>query len=367
MELAGIGLAFKTRIPSIFSFLDEKTSKKRKQWTWVSTDTQTSIDDWKKRFSIMKTAGINAILPEIYNSRQAFYESKHLPVGDSWLEKILPLAKAEELEVHAWMWTMPCNVDEVVKKHPEWFVVNRLGESSVTKPAYVHYYKFLCPSRPEVWEFVQETVKELSQFSELDGVHLDYIRYPDVILPIGLQPKYNIVQGREYPQYDYCYCDVCREDFQKETGKDPLKLEDPSKDESWKKFRYDRITHIVNNILIPVVRKNGKKITAAVFPNWENVRQHWYVWKLDGAMPMLYAKFYGGGIDWIKAQTEKGVKGLNGNAPLYSGLSVMQLGTDGLAEAIKASYDGGANGVSLFNAQAMTAEQWNSFSSALKT
>lgn len=364
--MMSMGLGAKRFLPGIvFPRLKQEGLRRHKQWVWIATDTQTSKDDWKKRFAVMKDAGIDAILPEIYNSRQAFYESRHLPVGMPWLETILPLAKEAGLEVHAWMWTMPCNIQTIVEKHPEWFVVNRLGESSAVKPAYVNFYKFLCPSRPEVWEFVRETVAELSQIEGLDGVHLDYIRYPDVILAAGLQPLYHIVQDREYPQYDYCYCNVCREDFRKKTGVDPLKLEDPSADQSWNQFRYDRITHIVNEVLLPVVHKREKSLTAAVFPNWKSVRQEWSEWKLDGAMPMLYAGFYDEGIEWIGKMTADEVRSQRYSAPVYSGLAVGQLNPDDLSKAVHASYSAGGSGVSLFNSQSMTDEKWRSFKAAV--
>ncbi len=367
LGLAGLGLAVKSINPTVRSVFTTGTGRKRKQWAWVTTEIQPSIDEWKRRFAEFREAGVDAILPEIYNSRRAYYGSKHLPVAEPWLEKIMPLAKAEGMEVHAWMWSMPCNVEEVVARHPEWYVVNRLGESAAVKPAYVNYYKFLCPSRPEVWEFVEETVKELSQYDDLNGIHLDYIRYPDVILPPALQPRYGLKQDREYPQFDYCYCDLCRRNFQQEAGIDPLKLADLSSDKAWNKFRYDRITHIVNDILIPAGHKRGKLVTAAVFPNWENVRQQWLTWKLDAALPMLYAGFYNEGIDWIEEQTRKEVRRLSDSVPLYSGLSVAQLNPDELSDAIKASYEGGASGVSLFSAQAMTADKWPSFTRAIKS
>lgn len=367
LGLAGLGVAMKGVTPTVHSIFTTKRERKRKQWAWLTTDTQPSTGEWESRFAAIREAGVDAILPEIYNSRRAFYGSKHLPVAEPWLEKILPLAKAEGMEVHAWMWSMPCNVEEVIKQHPEWYVVNRLGESAAVKPAYVNYYRFLCPSRPEVWEFVQETVTELSQYDELDGIHLDYIRYPDVILPVALQPRYGLKQDREYPQFDYCYCDVCRRDFQKETGTDPLKLDDPGTNKAWSKFRYDRITHIVNDILLPVGHEHKKLVTAAVFPNWENVRQQWFAWKLDAALPMLYARFYNEGIDWVEEQTRREVELLSDSVPLYSGLSVTQLDPEDLSKAVKASYKGGASGVSLFSAQAMTAGQWQSFSKAIKS
>ena len=103
-------------------------------------------------------------------------------------------------------------MDSVHAEHPEWYNVNRNGDNSWDHPAYVGYYRFLCPSRPGVHEFLQKRVRELSAF-DVDGVHLDYIRYPDVILAESLQPHYDIVQDKEYPQYDYCYCDVCRAGF----------------------------------------------------------------------------------------------------------------------------------------------------------
>jgi uncharacterized lipoprotein YddW (UPF0748 family) len=366
LGLGSFALAAGSRFPPLHSLLAGDRDDRRKYWTWVTTDVAPSADEWKMRFAAMRRAGIDAILPEIYNSQRAFYESRHLPVESAWLEEILPLAKAEGLEVHAWIWTMPCNIEEVRDRHPEWFCVNRKGESAAEKPAYVDDYRFLCPSQPEVHEFIKTTVTELCGYDALDGIHLDYVRYPDVILPEALQPKYGIKQDREYPQYDYCYCEVCRRDFEKETGIDVSKLDDPALSVPWKQFRYDRITHLVNDTVIPVAHKNKKLVTAAVFPNWDMVRQEWPAWKLDAALPMLYHSLYGEGIEWIREKTEKGVKSLAGRAPLYSGLLLFRMSPEELAKAIAASLEGGAKGVVLFPAQAMTEAHWKSFSEAIR-
>ena len=337
-------------------------TRKLKNWAWITTDLETSNSDWQRKFATMRESGIDAILPEIFNSRRAYFASRHLPVGGEWLERILPLAKAEGLEVHAWMWSMPCNIPEIQQKHPEWFNVNGNGESSLDKPAYVDYYKFLCPSREDVQEFIQKRVKELAAYDDLDGIHLDYIRYPDVIIAEALQPKYGVVQDREYPEYDYCYCEVCREKFKVQTGIDPLELEEPSKNTDWRQFRYDSITNLVNTQLVPIAKKFNKTITAAVFPNWEAVRQQWKTWNLDAFLPMLYHNFYNGDINWIKAQTEKGVKMLASRAPLYSGLLVPQLSPDEFTRAIKASLDAGAEGVALFHGDAVSESHWKNLS-----
>jgi len=66
-----------------------------------------------------------------------------------------------------------------------------------------------------------------------DHIHLRVINtyrtmFPDVILAEGLWAKYDLVQDKEYPQFDYCYCETCRNKFQKLEGIDPLKIKEPS-------------------------------------------------------------------------------------------------------------------------------------------
>lgn len=332
-----------------------------KHWIWMGTKMDTPDEEWQRLFARMKAAGIDAVLPEVVNSGGASYGSGHLPVRGECLEQILPLAREAGIEVHAWMHSMPCTVPEIVEGHPEWYGVNGRGESAATKPAYVNYYKFLCPSRPEVQEFVRTRVIELSEYEGLASVHLDYIRFPDVILASSLQPKYGIVQDREYPQYDYCYCEVCRAMFREQAGVDPLELEDPSANEEWRQFRCDRINHMVGEVLAPAARRAGKQVTAAVFPNWWHVRQQWFKWDLDAVLPMLYHSFYEEDIDWVKAQCMKGVELLPESVPLYSGLFVPALRPEQIPEAVRASIAGGAQGVSLFAAGSMSDEHWEKF------
>ena len=342
-------------------------SERTKNWMWVSPGRDTlSDDEWKQRLNRWREAGIDAILPEIFNNRAAHYVSQHLPVAARWLEQLLPIARAEGLEVHAWMHAMTCNIDSVHDEHPECFNVNGRGESSWDKPAYVGYYRFLCPSRPGVHEFLKRGVGELAEYDELDGIHLDYIRQPDVILASSLQPKYDIVQDREYPQYDYCYCDVCRSGFRAQSGIDPLELEDPSANDEWRQYRYDLITRIVNDELIPIGRGRGKDMTAAVFPNWEHVRQQWSVWNLDAVLPMLYHSFYEEDVQWVGEEVRKGIASLKNDIPLYSGLFIPALEPHELTEAIDVSVAAGAGGVSLFSAGAMTDEHWEVFKAAAK-
>ena len=333
-----------------------------KHWMWVQPAREMGTDDeWKRRLEGWKGAGVDAILPEIFNNHQAHYGSDHLPVVRRWLEQLLPLAREAGLEVHAWMHTMTCNIASVHEAHPDWFNVNGKGESSWEAPAYVDYYRFLCPSRPEVHEFLARRVRELAGYEELTGIHLDYIRHPDVILASGLQPGYGIVQDREYPEYDYCYCDVCRNGFAAQSGLDPLEMDDPSASQAWRQYRCDLVTRIVNEHLVPIGRAAGKLMSAAVFPNWEHVRQQWPVWDLDAVLPMLYHSFYEEDLAWVGEQVRKGVDSLAQKIPLYSGLFVPAIDPEDLAAAVAVSMENGAAGVCLFANNAMEEGHWKAF------
>ena len=338
-----------------------------KNWCWLRLDRNTTDDHWRKTFQDMRAAGVHAILPEVFNNHAAWWASAHLPVAEPLLERLLPLAHAADLEIHAWMHTMACNIPAIYENHADWYDVSGTGQSAASQPPYVGYYKFLCPSRPEVHEFLQRRVAELAAFDGLDGIHLDYIRFPDVILAEALQPTYNIVQDREYPEYDYCYCDVCREAFGAESGIDINAVDDPAASQEWRQFRYDRITRLVNEILVPIGHNAGKQMTAAVFPNWQHVRQQWHLWQVDAVLPMLYQSFYNEDIPWVGAQVEAGIRHMQEKGrhkPLYSGVFVPALDPAQLREAIEVSRRAGADGVSLFDLGSMTDAHWEVFRAA---
>src|ERR1035441_5930490 len=111
----------------------------RKNWVWIPNGgaLRRSADDWKRRLARMRESGIRAIIPEIYDGKEAYFGSTRLPVKAAWLETLLPLARAESIEVQAWMWSMQCLLEDVIRKHPDWYNVIAKGESAVDKPAYV--------------------------------------------------------------------------------------------------------------------------------------------------------------------------------------------------------------------------------------
>lgn len=192
-------------------------------WTWVHGSRDYDAAEWRRRFARLREAGIDAVL-----------------VGGGDIALVSGAARAEGLRFHRWFWTLNRNGDEWAQNnHPEWFTVSRNLESSLERPPYVDYYRWVCPSRGPVREYLRGLVGELAANPAVDGVHLDYVRHCDVILPRGLWETYDLVQDSELPEFDFCYCDVCRERFAALDGRDPLDIADPPADEAWRRFRWD--------------------------------------------------------------------------------------------------------------------------------
>ncbi len=312
--------------------ISEITPRVVKNWTWVRLQPDWTDDQYRDYFKKIHDAGISAVLFEGYD------------------ENTFKLCKEAGLEAHYWKWTM--NRKELLDKHPDWFAVNRKGESSYDQPAYVDYYRFLCPSRPEVAEYLAEDYLKCANLPYVDGMHLDYVRFPDVILPVSLWQNYGIEQTSELPEYDYCYCDVCRAKFKELTGRDPLEDEFPMEDQSWINYRLDAITNVVKHIA-DTVHADGKFLSGAVFPGpsmaRRMVRQDWGNWNLDAYFPMIYNGFYYEGPEWIGRSVAEGVKALNGRGLLYAGVMCPDLEGNDFVEALDEAYTNGAAGLSFFD------------------
>jgi len=109
--------------------------KSVKHWVWENPNNKEDDETLKKKYSSFFESGI----------RGMFFES------DS--ERHFRAAKKAGLEAHRWMWTMNRGEKELLENHPEWYAVSRNGDSCATKPPYVNYYRWLCPSKPDVQEY----------------------------------------------------------------------------------------------------------------------------------------------------------------------------------------------------------------------
>lgn len=251
-------------------------------WTWLE---DLPGVDMEASFKAMHEAGIDGVM-------------LHAVTEEDYLRDIA-IAKKYGITVYAWIWTLnPPRQDRprMLQEHPEWFDVNRNGQSLADHKAYVNSYKFMCPVLPEVRENMVNRVKRLCEIDGIDGVCLDYCRLVDVVLPVSLSYNYNITQdGEVFPQWDFGYHPAMIDEFKKEFGYDPRDVEDPSRDPKWQKFRCDKISECAN-LLAETIRSYGKVVTASPFATPKvasfMVAQNIGDWDLDIVFPMLYTAFY---------------------------------------------------------------------------
>ncbi|MEN8126163.1 MAG: putative glycoside hydrolase [Bacteroidota bacterium] len=315
---------------------------------WITAKEGKSDEEYSKEFKKYKEGGIDEVL---INTLTDTLE----------LQRLVPIANEAGLRVHAWIMAMNRPGDSVALQHPEWYMVSREGKSCFDTRPYVDYYQWLCPTRKESRNHVLGLVEGLAKVEGIESVHLDYIRFPDIFLPIGLLPNYNLKQDTEMAEYDFCYCDVCISTFELLHHKNPKESENIAIDIEWKNFRLNAIKAVVDDAY-EIVHKHNKKLTAAVFPYPEMadhmVRQRWDKWNVDEVYPMIYHGFYNEQIDWIGYATRQGVSDLKGkNVGLNSAIYIPPFtSAQELKNAIILAKDNGAKGVAFYEGDNLTEE-----------
>jgi uncharacterized lipoprotein YddW (UPF0748 family) len=313
---------------------------------WITAKDGKSDADYLAEFKKYKSGGIDEVLINTLTDPKA-------------LQRLVPIAKDAGLRVHAWIMAMNRPGDSVALQHPEWYAVSKEGKSCFDTRPYVDYYQWLCPTREASRNHILGLVEGLAKVEGIESVHLDYIRFCDIFLPIGLLPKYNLVQETEMPEYDFCYCDECVNASEKIHHKNPRESKNTAIDMEWKNFRLNAIKAIVDDSY-EIVKKHNKRLTAAVFPYPEMadhmVRQRWDKWNIDEVYPMIYHGFYNEEVDWIGYATKQGVEDLKGkNVGLNTAIYIPPFNSaEELKEAIVLAKENGAKGVSFYEGPNLT-------------
>ena len=207
-------ISFNTRAGANYSAQKVRTETTKSNFefgVWVGADAKRTDESYSQEFNKYKEAGIDEVL----------INTNADPV---LLNRLVPIAKKAGLKVHAWIMTMNRPSDAVALQHPDWYMVSRSGKSCFDDRPYVDYYQWLSSesSRRHVNIFMI-LLEALAKVKGIESVHLDYIRYPDVFLPVGLLPKYNLEQNTELPDYDFDYSDASANAFMGAFGRDPRK------------------------------------------------------------------------------------------------------------------------------------------------
>ena len=240
--------------------------------------------DWGRSAKELAAAGVNMILPNMAWGGVAHYPSRVLPQSETFkqygdqLQQCVQAARQHGMEVHVWKITW--NLEGAPKTFVE--KLRDTGRTQVT--AVGETLNWLCPAHPENVQLELACVVEIVENYDVDGIHLDYIRYP----------------GR-----NACYCKECHKRFMLATRQHVHEwpadvLPDTGKHSSaYTTWRAQQITRLVRLIAKRVREiKPNIKISAAVFGEYPScatsIGQDWIAWAkagyVDFVCPMNYTE-----------------------------------------------------------------------------
>ena len=305
---------------------DLRLEGRRPRGLWVLSEGSQRVLEHPERIDELveyaSAIGATDLFVQVYRGGQAWFDSTHAGAapyqrirdsgGTDTLRELVRRAHLLGLRVHAWVNVLSLANHRDAKIISEIgrdaVLVDRLGRSILDYPGLDvpepdrRYYRmgtpavWLDPAAPGVAEYLAATFAELiARYPELDGLHVDYIRYPDV-LPFIPGSRFGV-------GLDFGYGGPTRARFQRETGLDAPIGDDLRNANRWDEWRREKLSELVRGLRTairsarPGVPESEQPVlSAAVGTYFERVylaeAQDWKSWIEDGllefAVPMAY-------------------------------------------------------------------------------
>jgi uncharacterized lipoprotein YddW (UPF0748 family) len=287
---------------------------------WVLCEGSQRVLEHPERIPVLiadaRRMGVSDLFVQVYRGGRAWFDSSHADAapyralreatGGDTLAQLITQAHENDLRVHAWVnvLSLASNRDAPILADlgPGAVLVDRWGRSLLDYPGLDvpppdrRYYRmgtpavWLDPAAPGVAERLVVTFTEiLTKYPELDGLHLDYIRYPDV-LPFAPGSRFGV-------GLDFGYGEATRARFRAETGLEAPFGDSLANANAWDGWRRDQVTALVAAVRFATrTTLDDIGLSAAVW-SWTDRAylaqgQDWRRWLEDGllefAVPMAY-------------------------------------------------------------------------------
>ncbi|MFB7652982.1 MULTISPECIES: glycoside hydrolase family 10 protein [unclassified Streptomyces] len=326
---------------------------------WVRP-TETSPEAIRATLDRMRDSGFNIVFLETVWQGYTIYPSKAARAagiadqrpgmkGFDPLKVWVAEAHRRGMELHAWTHTFFVGAESaaepgpgpVLAAHPDWAAVERedVGADGPRPSSQEKGYYFVDPAIPAARDYVASVFEELMTDYAVDGLHLDYIRYP-VSLP-----------------YDagFSYSDASRTAFEAEHGADPYDL--TRQDELWpvwNAWRERNVTTFVERIRgLQQRTKPDIALSAAVFADpvdgLAKKFQNWGAWVDAGYMDFLTGMSFGTSTDSVAHDTAV-MRDRVGEVPLYTATYGPFHGSSAalMGDQLRAVNDADSDGTALF-------------------
>lgn len=335
---------------------------------WVVRHALTSPGRVDRVVQVATEMNANTILAQVRGRGDAYYKSEIAPPGEALggapagfdpLDQMVQRAHAAGLEVHAWVnvylvWSAgapPVSALHVVNAHPDWISIRADGTRLVEMvPAEFQEEKiegmYLSPGNPDVKRHLRDMVREITTRYAVDGVHLDYVRYPEPM--VG-------------------YDRATRTEFERQYGVDPLQIDYPDSITlavigadripdlrlKWIQWKRDQVTDFVRALRQDLnLLGRPVKLTAAVIADQNaalnRYLQDWPNWLregiIDAAIPMAYSP----STATVTRQLGAALS-IPTQRQVWAGIAVYNEGSREAAEKIRRARAMGVDGIALFS------------------
>ena len=343
-------VVFVTTIFFICSPLIANSILEKQSGIWVVRHNLYSKKAIDKTISTIVELGIETIYLQVRGRGYALYHSAIEPPSPKIKDDFDPLAyfiaqaKPYNLTVHAWintylLWTAPkdpVDVSHLYHKHPEWFEV-----AIKQSPYYQTRNVYLSPHLKAVNDYLLTLIQELIRNYDLDGIHLDYIRYLD---------KYCGYHKKALDQFYAIYAVL------------PGNLFKLINNEFWISFKSMKVTGLVESIN-KQIKKNDPdiKLSVAVKPDPNLARrdfgQNWRLWLnrdiVDYVVIMNYATDH---YDFIKSLNIINKEFDSKN--VYCGIALYNKNINTIIDQIKSAKKLGFDKIVLFSYDSIIENKW---------
>lgn len=241
------------------------------------------------------TAGFNTILFQVRGNGTVMYPSKLEPWADELGGRdpgFDPLAVAcheahrRGLGLHAWVNVMPAwrgkqaptNPRQLYNARPDWFWRDDAGRRQP-----LGWYNSLNPCYPEVRRYLVSVMREIVAGYPVDGLHLDYIRFPN-------EWNESYPRGARVPDYPRDPRTLGM--FRRQTGQTP-----EGNPQRWNQWRTQQVTQLVRDIRVMVKHVQPRvKLSAAVGATPSRAKakhfQDCREWIAEGLLDAVYPMNY---------------------------------------------------------------------------
>lgn len=274
------------------------------------------------------------------------YSAQH---GDyDALEGFIRIGHEHGIQIHAWVENFFIGTKSQIEgdsahvgNHDEsWILLDKDGKDYYISAEYGNFV-FLNPQNRQCRDLVLSVYRELLENYELDGLHLDYIRYPE-----------------HNGSADFGYNEDTIKAFQAEYGynSDPHTYEAGTQQyKDWVAYRREVITSFVKEVydLVNEVRPEVW-LTAACYPSLtdapNNIYQHTTEWVNRGYIDQVFSMTYSNGTEYVSDNAESFVNACKDKTLYSTGLTLFS-GNSGeeLLSQIGAVRDSGATGQAFFS------------------